>query len=111
MPSTRRAATLWICGTAALCLLQGGCGPSNVPKARKIQVVHDPLKEARSYLERYVQGLAVGSEREVFPRIVEEIRAVDREKADWLGEGLAEITSKPTQARSIATRLLAKLDE
>ena len=90
-------------------LLQAGCAPSNVPKARKIQMAHDPLKEVRSYLEGYVQGQPLGSERELFPKLVEEIRAVDADKAAVLEPGLAEIVKSPATARARAKKLLDEL--
>ena len=110
MPSKRRvAATLWLCGTAALGLLQAGCGPRNVPVPRTIQVARDPLQEARSYLEGYAQGQPVGSERELFPKLVEEIRAVDADKAAAVESGLAEIVKSPASARARAKKLLDEL--
>jgi len=90
-------------------LLQAGCAPSNLPKARKIQVAQDPLNEIRSYLEGYVQGQPLGSERELFPKLVEEIRAVDADKAAVLEPGLAEIVKSPATARARAKKLLDEL--
>jgi hypothetical protein len=90
-------------------LLQTGCGPSNLPKTRKIQVASDPLKEVRSYLEGYVQGQPVGSERELFPKLVEEIRKTDADKATALESGLTEIVKSPAGARARAKKLLDEL--
>ena len=90
-------------------LLQAGCGPSNLPKTRKIQVASDPLKEVRSYLEGYVQGQPLGSERELFPKLVDEIRKADPDKAAVLESGLAEIAKSPSTARVRAKKLLDEL--
>lgn len=96
---------------AGLCFGLPGCSRKGVPEPRVIRTAYDPLNEVRSRLEGYASGQSVGSEREAFPRLVEEIRAADPDKAEWLGKGLAEINAKPAQARSIAKKLLAKLDE
>jgi len=110
MPSTQRvAATVLIGGAAILGLLQAGCGPSNLPKTRKIQVASDPLKEIRSYLEGYMQGQPVGSERELFPKLVDEIRNIDADKAAAVESGLAEIVKSPATARARAKKLLDEL--
>jgi hypothetical protein len=90
-------------------LLQTGCGPSNLPKTRKIAFVSDPLKEVRSYLEGYVQGQPVGSERELFPKLVEEIRKTDAHKATAVESVLAEIVKSPATARAGAKKLLDEL--
>ncbi len=110
MPSTQRvAATVLIGGAVILGLLQAGCGPSNLPKTRKIQVASDPLTEIRSYLEGYMQGQPVGSERELFPKLVDEIRNIDADKATAVDSGLAEIVKSPATARSRAKKLLDEL--
>ena len=90
-------------------LLQAGCGPSNLPKTRKIQVAFDPLKEVRSYLEGYVQGQPLGSERELFPKLVDEIRKTDADKAAILESGLADIVKSPASTRARAEKLLDAL--
>jgi hypothetical protein len=89
--------------------LQTGCGPSNLPKTRKIQVASDPLKEVRSYLEGYVQGQPLGSERELFPKLVDEIRKNDADKAAVLESGLADMLKSPATARARAKKLLDEL--
>ena len=110
MPSTQRAAaTVLIGGAAILGLLQAGCRPSNLPKTRKILVASDPLKEVRSYLEGYVQGQPVGSERELFPKLVDEIRNTDADKAAVLESGLDEIVKSPATARARSKKLLDEL--
>lgn len=111
MPCTRRTAAIALAGLAsALSLLQAGCGPSNLPKVRKIQVAaHEPLKEVRAFLEGYAQGQAVGSERELFPKLVEEIRQTDADKAAKVESGLAEIVKSPAIARARAKKLLDEL--
>ena len=110
MPSTQRAAaTVLIGGAAILGLLQAGCGPSNLPKTWKIQVASDPLKEIRSYLEGYAQGQSVGSERELVPKLVDEIRNTDVDTAAVLESGLAEIVKSPATARARAKKLLDAL--
>lgn len=93
------------------CAQQVGCGTGEVSQRRTIRVDYDPLHMVRSQLERYAGGQAVDSERELFVGWVGEIGRSDPEKAEWLGKGLAEIDAKPAQARSIAKKLLAKLDE
>ena len=90
-------------------LLQAGCGPSNLPKTRKIQVASDPLKEVRSFLEGYVQGQSVGSEVELFPKLVDEIRNTDADKAAAVESGLADIVKSPSTARARAKKLLDAL--
>jgi hypothetical protein len=110
MPSTRRVAdTAWIVAAATLGLLHSGCGPSDMPQSRKIQVASDPLKEVRSYLEGYVQGQLVGSERELFPKLVDEIRNTDANKAAAVESGLDEIVKSPATARARSKKLLDEL--
>jgi hypothetical protein len=98
-----------LCGAAILGLLQAGCGPSNLPKTRTIQVASDPLNEVRAYLEGYVQGQPVGSERELFPKLVDEIRNTDADKAAAVESGLAEIVKSPATARARSKKLLDEL--
>ncbi|NQW47665.1 MAG: hypothetical protein HQ464_07855 [Planctomycetes bacterium] len=92
-----------------LCLAAAGCGPSNVPKERAIQVARDPLKDVRSFLEGYVQGQSVGSEVELFPKLVDEIRNTDADKAAVVESGLADIVKSPSTARARAKKLLVAL--
>ena len=92
-----------------LCLAAAGCGPSNVPKERAIQVARDPLKDVRSFLEGYVQGQSVGSEVELFPKLVDEIRNTDADKAAAVESGLADIVKSPSTARARAKKLLDAL--
>lgn len=103
----RRIIRLVAC--SLLCLAAAGCGPSNVPKERAIQVARDPLQDVRSFLEGYAQGQAVGSEVELFPKLVEEIRKTAADKAAAVESGLAEIVKSPAGARSRAKKLLDEL--
>lgn len=109
MPATRFATTARICAAAFLGFMQTGCGPSNLPQPRKIQVAYDPLLEVRSYLEGYAGGRPVGSEQELFEKLVEEIRKTDAERATVLESGLAEIVKSPATARALAKKLLDRL--
>ena len=87
-----------------------GCGPSGVPQPRVIRVnVLPPLEVVRAQLERYVEGQPVDSERDLFSAWVNDVRATDPETADWLGNGLAEIESKPAQVRVLAKKMLERL--
>jgi hypothetical protein len=92
-----------------LCLAAAGCGPSNVPKERAIQVARDPLQDVRSFLEGYAQGQAVGSEVELFPKLVEEIRKTDADKAAVLESGLTDMLKSPASGRARAKKLLDEL--
>jgi hypothetical protein len=87
-----------------------GCGPSGYPQPRVVRVdVQPPLEVVRAQLERYVEGQAVDSERDLFSAWVNDVRATDPETAEWLGEGLAEIESKPAQVRELARKMLERL--
>ncbi len=69
----------------------------------------DPLEQVRSCLEGYVQGQPVGSERELFPQFVEDVRKADSELGDFLEKGFAEIQAAPAQAGRVGKKLLERL--
>lgn len=86
-----------------------GCSRPGVPAPRVIEYDYDPLQVARRYLEGYADGIPVGSERELFPKLVEEIRTVDADKAAALESGLAEIVKSRATAAARAKKLLGSL--
>ena len=96
---------------AAACCVTSGCGRSRVPQERVIHIRQaDPAAQVRSYLEGYVQGQRVGSERELFSQFVSEIRLADPDLAGVVEQGLAEIQAAPGQAGRIAKKLLERLE-
>jgi|GEM_PF-1790612 len=96
---------------AATWCVAAGCGQGQVPKQRVIPIrPADPLAQVRSYLESYAQGQPVGSERELFPQLVDEVRKTDPSVAGSVESGLAEIGASPAQAARIAKRLLERLE-
>lgn len=94
----------------AIGCISAGCGKSQVPQERVIQIRQaSPVEEVRSYLEGYAQGQPVGSERELFPQFVDAVRKVDANLAGTVETRLAEIQANPSQAASLAKKLLARL--
>lgn len=91
------------------CLIAAGCGRGDVPKPRPIPVTMDVAALVRGSLEGYSRGQPVGSEREVFDTWIAEMRASDASGAELLAAGLREIAASPARAKTVATRLLAKL--
>lgn len=100
-----------LCLVACLTVATAGCGSGNKPQPRMIKVAYDPLQQARSHLEGYALGYAVGSEVELFTGLVDDVRKSDPEVADWLGQGLADIAATPANARPLAKKLLDRLDQ
>jgi hypothetical protein len=56
-----------------------------------------------------VQGQPLGSERELFPKLVEEIRKTDADKAAVLESGLTDMLKSPATTRACAKKLLDEL--
>jgi len=115
MPAIRRyATTALFYGTSTLALLSGGCGPSNLPQPRQIQVVPlDPLTELRNQLETCAvqgwpgpPGAALSSK---LSKLVEEVGKTDADKAAWLKSGIAEMVETPSNASTKAKKLLKQL--
>jgi hypothetical protein len=90
-------------------LMQTGCSRSGVPQPRVVKYDYDPLQVVRRYLEGYIDGVPVGSERELFPKLVDEIRNIAADKAAAVESGLAEIVKSPATARARAKKLLDEL--
>lgn len=49
-------------------------------------------------LQRYAEGQALGSEVTSFPKLVEDVRAVDPARADILEKGLQEVQQSDSSA-------------
>ncbi len=95
---------------AASWCVAAGCGQGRVPQKRVIQIRQaDALGQVRSALEGYAQGQPVGSERELFPQFVGEVRKADPRLAGLVENGLAEIEASPSQAARLAKKLLDAL--
>lgn len=88
--------------------MAGGCG-SGAPQPRVVKYDYDPLKTVRSYLEGYVEGVPVGSERELFPKFADEIRKADPDRAAVVAAGLEAILRSPATVRTEAKKLLDRL--
>ncbi len=81
-----------------------------MPKERVIPIRQaDPLAQLRSYLEGYAQGQPIGSERELFPEVVDEIRKTDSSLAAMVEKGVGEIQASPGQSAALARKLLDRL--
>jgi len=100
-----------ICLAAGLltALMQAGCSRSGVPQPRVIEYDYDALQLVRTYLEGYIDGVPVGSEVELFPKLVDEIRNTDADKAAAVESGLADIVKSPASTRARAKKLLDAL--
>jgi hypothetical protein len=85
------------------------CGCSNKPQEKVILIGADPLANARNVVQRYAEGQPVASEATSFPKVVEDLRKVDPERADILEKGLNQIQANPAARVSIAKELLPKL--
>lgn len=95
---------------AATLSFAAGCSQSRVPQERVIPLRRaDPAGQVRSYLEGYAQGQPVGSERELFPQFISDVRQTDPDLAGVVEKGLAEIQAAPGQAGRIAKKLLERL--
>jgi hypothetical protein len=86
-------------------------GCSGGPREENIEVkaASDPLNEARSVLERYAAGQALGSEVASFPKMVENVKAANAEHGAIIEKGLADIQRTPANRASLAKSILKKL--
>lgn len=85
-----------------------GCGFAK--KKAEIEVKEDPLVNARAVLERYANGQPMTSEVTSFPKMVEDVRAVDAAKASILEKGLEDLKKASASARAAkAKELLSQL--
>lgn len=92
------------------CCVAAGCSRSRVPQERLIPIREaTALEQVRSYLGGYVMGLPVGSERELFSKMAEEVGKANPNVAVLVGSGLNEIEARPAQAARLAEKLLAQL--
>ena len=90
-----------------LALLVLGCGRG---QEKVIPIpAGDPLRNARTVLQRYAEGQMMASEVESFDDLVASVRKVDPERADVLDKGLKEIKANPSGRATIAKGLLPKL--
>ncbi len=98
---------------ACVCLiaLLVGCGSGGLKEERiEVKTANDPLFQPRSILQRYAEGQAFGSEVSSFPFMIENVRKVDKVRADLLEAGLKELQDAPPAARRAkAKELLSKL--
>ena len=98
-----------LCAAFTLAVFAFGC--SGGPRQENIEVkaANDPLNEARSVLERYAAGQALGSEVASFPKMVENVKAANAEHGAILEKGLADIQRSPANRASLAKGILKKL--
>lgn len=95
---------------AVECCVATGCSRSGVPQERLVPIREaTALEQVRSYLGGYVMGLPVGSERELFSKMAEDVGKADPNVAVLVGRGLNEIEARPAQAARLAEKLLAQL--
>lgn len=107
--SSRIACLFRLAGGVCFVAVIAGCGGSGVPQPRVVKYEYDPVKTVRAYLDGYILGVPVGSERELFPKFVEEIRKTDPDKAATVEAGLNAILKSPAAARVEAKKLLEQL--
>lgn len=87
-----------------------GCGSAVQEKQIEVKVASDPLLMPRSILQRYAEGQPLGSETTSFPKMVEDVKAVDPAKADILEKGLEELQqSSPGELPAKAKKLLQQI--
>jgi len=98
------ALILLVAGFLAGC----GAGTSTPTKTFKVEMPSG-LNQAKMLLENYAKGKQPASEVSNYPRIVDEVKKTDPQKADLLEKGLADIQKNPKQARTLAIALLKKL--
>lgn len=94
---------------AVLTALALGCTGGRKAENIDVQAANDPLAQPRTILERYAKGEPLGSEVSSFPFMVEEVRKVDKDRADILEKGFAEIQKAPSTRAATARELLKKL--
>lgn len=86
-----------------------GCSPVKEEQIA-VKPKGDALVSARTLLEGYAKGQPMSSEVTSFPKMVEDVRAVDPAKANILEKGLGELQKSAPNARpSKAKDLLKKL--
>lgn len=87
-----------------------GCSPSVREEKIEVKAANDPLNAPRSILKRYAEGQALGSEAASFPKLVEDVRAIDPVRAEVLENGLnaiqnADPDSRPALARGLLDKI------
>ena len=86
-----------------------GCGDERT-REKSIEVQQNSaLEQAKTLLEGYAKGKPVGSEATSFAKIVEELRKDDKERADILEKGFAELQKPKANTAAKAKEILAKL--
>lgn len=84
-----------------------GCGGG--PKEETIVIKStSSLQEAKSILERYAKGQALGSEVAGFPKLIADVRKEDPARGDLLEKGLKDIEAKkgsPAAAKELLNKL------
>jgi hypothetical protein len=86
-----------------------GCGPTGVREV-KVEGKNPPaLEQAKVILQRYADGAPVSSEASDFPRLVEEVRKTDPEKADVLEKGFAYLRQTKGSPAPVAREMLKRL--
>jgi len=86
-----------------------GCLPALKEEQIEVKPSNDPLSAPRAVLERYARGEQVGSEVTSFPKLIEDVKAVDAARGAALEKGLAEIQKSPGSRATKAKELLKKL--
>jgi hypothetical protein len=84
-----------------------GCSPVKEEQIT-VKPQADALAPARSLLESYANGQPMTSEVTQFPKMVEDVRAVDPAKADILQKGLEDLQKSAPNARPAKARDLLK---
>jgi hypothetical protein len=87
-----------------------GCVSSVSEERIEVSPANDPLFLPRSVLEQYARGQALGSEVTSFPKMIEDVRRVDPERAEILDQGLQQIQeASPATRAAKAKELLEQL--
>ena len=98
-----------LCAALALVGMAAGCGGVKEEQI-EVKADNDPLVAARAVLQRYADGQPMTSEVTSFPKLVEDVRAKDPQRADVLEKGLADLQKSPPNARAAKAKdLLRKL--
>jgi hypothetical protein len=96
------------CVLAAVAATALGCGPRVHEHQIEVKAENDPLVAARAVLQRYANGEPMSSEVTSFPKLVEDVRAKDPQRADILQKGLEDLQKSPPRARQAKAKELLK---
>jgi hypothetical protein len=67
------------------------------------------IEQAKTLLQRYVDGQPLGSEVTNFPQMIEEAKKADLQKGEILEQGLQALQQSPGNLQAQAKALLEKL--